>query len=180
MIGPRLRKISSVAADKQHQLLICCSLLALFVLWIDYLSGPFIRFPILYLLPIVLAAWLHSLRWGLFFAVNMPLVHLSFTKFWITPFRVFDAAVNTGIRILVFVIFAYLVSKVAIQKRELEREVQTLRGILPICSFCKKIRNQDDSWESLETYISRRSDAEFSHGVCPECCKTNYPDIFTE
>jgi phosphoserine phosphatase RsbU/P len=78
----------------------------------------------------------------------------------------------------VFVGFAYLVNKVAVQKRELEKEVQTLKGILPICSFCKKIRNPIGEWESLESYITRRSEAEFSHGVCPDCCKTQYPELF--
>ena len=144
----------------------------------DFFTGPFIRFPILYLLPIVLASWLSSLRWSLLSAIVMPLVHLSFTKFWDTPFKMVDATINTCIRIAVFVGFAYLVNKVGIQKQALEKEVQTLRGILPICSFCKKIRTQDGEWESLESYISKRSEAEFSHGVCSECCKKNYPEIY--
>jgi hypothetical protein len=167
----------NTAADRQRPLLACWILLALIVLVVDYLTGPFIRFPILYMLPIVLASWVNSLRWGLVFAVVMPLIHLSYTKFWITPFRMIDATVNTGIRIAVFASFAYLVNKIGIQKRELEKEVQTLRGILPICSFCKKIRNQDGVWEPLEGYISRRSEAAFSHGVCPDCLKTNYPEL---
>ena len=155
-----------------------CFILAIIVLLIDYWSGPLIRFPILYLLPIVLVAWFNRLRWGLAFAVVMPLIHLSFTKFWVTPFRLVDAMINTCIRIIVFIGFAYLINKVAIQKRELEKEVQTLRGILPICSFCKKIRNQDGIWEPVESFVMKRSDAEFSHGICPECCKKNYPDFY--
>jgi hypothetical protein len=83
-----------------------------------------------------------------------------------------------SIPIIVFVGFAYLVNKVAVQKRELEKEIQTLRGILPICSFCKKIRNQDGVWESIESYIIKRSEAEFSHGVCPDCYRINYPDLY--
>ena len=169
-----------LAANRQRSLLTCWILLALIVLVVDYLSGPFIRFPILYMLPIVLASWMNSLRWGLMFAVVMPLIHLSFTKFWVTPFTMIDATVNTCIRIAVFVSFAYLVNKVGIQKRELEKEIQTLQGILPICSFCKKIRNQDDVWEPLEGYISRRSEAEFSHGVCPECLRSNYPELLNK
>ena len=174
------RKILAPATDKRRLLLIGCFVLAVIMLVCDYLSGPFIRFPILYLPPIVLAAWFGSLRWGLTFAVVMPLIHLSFTKFWVTPFRFFDASINTGIRIVVFVGFAYLVNKVTIQKQALEEEVQTLKGILPICSFCKRIRNQDGAWESLENYITGRSKAEFSHGVCPECCKINYPELFNK
>lgn len=56
-------------------------------------------------------------------------------------------------------------------------EVKTLRGILPICSHCKKIRADDESWHLIETYILQHSDAEFSHGICPGCAKKHYPDL---
>lgn len=48
-------------------------------------------------------------------------------------------------------------------------QVRILRGLLPICSYCKKIRNENDHWESIEVYIRDRSAAEFSHGICPQC-----------
>jgi len=48
-------------------------------------------------------------------------------------------------------------------------EVKVLRGILPICAYCKKIRDDKDYWQSVEKYISSRTDAQFSHGFCPEC-----------
>jgi hypothetical protein len=44
-----------------------------------------------------------------------------------------------------------------------------LQGLLPICSYCKKIRDDQDYWTEVESYIERVSDAEFSHGVCPSC-----------
>ena len=56
-------------------------------------------------------------------------------------------------------------------------EVKILRGIIPICSICKKIRNDRGAWEKLEAYISERSDAKFSHGYCPECFKTQMEEI---
>ncbi|GFE62924.1 MASE3 domain-containing protein [Geobacter sp. AOG2] len=48
-------------------------------------------------------------------------------------------------------------------------EIRTLKGIIPICSFCKKIRKDEKSWQQLETYLSEHSEAQFSHGVCPDC-----------
>jgi transcriptional regulator with GAF, ATPase, and Fis domain len=48
-------------------------------------------------------------------------------------------------------------------------EVKTLRGLLPICTYCKKIRDDKGYWNQLESYIGKHSDATFSHGVCPEC-----------
>ncbi len=57
-------------------------------------------------------------------------------------------------------------------------EVKTLSGLLPICSSCKKIRDDKGYWKSLEMYISEHSDAEFSHGICPECAQKIYPDLY--
>jgi GAF domain-containing protein len=51
-------------------------------------------------------------------------------------------------------------------------QVNRLQGLLPICSYCKKIRNDRNYWEQIDTYISERSDAAFTHGICPECHET--------
>ncbi|MBN2566434.1 MAG: GAF domain-containing protein [Candidatus Eisenbacteria bacterium] len=57
-------------------------------------------------------------------------------------------------------------------------EIRTLRGILPICASCKKIRDDDGYWQAVEDYISDHSEAVFSHGICPECRKRLYPELF--
>ncbi len=56
-------------------------------------------------------------------------------------------------------------------------EVKTLRGIVPICASCKKIRNDDGYWEQVETYVHQHSEADFSHGMCPECYEKAVKDI---
>ena len=56
-------------------------------------------------------------------------------------------------------------------------EVKTLSGLLPICAACKKIRDDKGYWNQIEGYIQEHSDAEFSHGVCPECTTKLYPDL---
>ncbi len=55
-------------------------------------------------------------------------------------------------------------------------EVKVLRGIVPICSFCKKVRNDDGDYESVEAYLSRNSEADFSHTLCPDCFREQYPE----
>ena len=55
-------------------------------------------------------------------------------------------------------------------------EIKRLRGLLPICASCKKIRKDDGYWEVIETYIAEHSEADFSHGICPECVKKLYPE----
>ena len=53
----------------------------------------------------------------------------------------------------------------------LRERMDALEGLLPICSYCKRIRNDQEQWSALEGYIEQRSRAEFSHGVCPDCYK---------
>jgi len=55
-------------------------------------------------------------------------------------------------------------------------QIKTLQGVLPICSFCKQIRNDQGAWQRLEEYIQHHSEAEFSHGICPKCAEEHYPD----
>jgi hypothetical protein len=59
--------------------------------------------------------------------------------------------------------------------RKALNEVKTLRGIIPICAGCKKIRDDKGYWNQVESYVRDHSDAEFSHGICPECAKKLYP-----
>ena len=60
------------------------------------------------------------------------------------------------------------------------RELQTLRGIIPICSHCHRVRIEDGRlWEAVDMYVSRRTDAAFSHGVCPDCLVEHYPNVRT-
>jgi PAS domain S-box-containing protein len=57
------------------------------------------------------------------------------------------------------------------------KEVKTLSGLLPICSHCKKIRDDNGYWNQIESYIHEHSEAEFSHGICQECAEKYYPDM---
>lgn len=60
--------------------------------------------------------------------------------------------------------------------QEAFEKIKTLRGIIPICASCKKIRNDEGYWQQIEVYLLKHSEAEFSHGLCPECIKQLYPD----
>ncbi|MCC2639777.1 MAG: Response regulator [Nitrospira sp.] len=66
---------------------------------------------------------------------------------------------------------------------ELQRalsEVKVLKGLVPICASCKKIRNDQGFWQQLEEYIQQHSEAEFSHGLCTPCIKKLYPGVYTD
>lgn len=57
-------------------------------------------------------------------------------------------------------------------------QVKTLRGLLPICANCKKIRDDSGYWRQVEDYVHEHSEADFSHGICPDCMRKLYPDMF--
>lgn len=59
-------------------------------------------------------------------------------------------------------------------------EVKKLSGFLPICASCKKIRDDEGYWQQIESYIMDRSEAQFSHGICPDCARKLYPELFKD
>ncbi len=59
-------------------------------------------------------------------------------------------------------------------------QVKTLRGIVPICASCKKIRDDKGYWNQVEVYVRNHTEAEFSHGICPDCMKRLYPEVAAE
>jgi PAS domain-containing protein len=65
--------------------------------------------------------------------------------------------------------------KLILQLQKALAEVKQLSGLLPICASCKKIRDDKGYWNQIESYIRDHSEAEFSHGICPECMKKLYP-----
>ena len=56
-------------------------------------------------------------------------------------------------------------------------EIKQLKGILPLCSYCKRIRDDSGSWEQVDTYLQKHSGADISHSLCPDCIKEHYPQI---
>jgi sigma-B regulation protein RsbU (phosphoserine phosphatase) len=70
-----------------------------------------------------------------------------------------------------------------LRTQELEhalREVKVLRGLIPICANCKRVRTDAGDWQQLEEYIQGHSEVEFSHGICHVCMKAVYPDVFKD
>jgi hypothetical protein len=68
----------------------------------------------------------------------------------------------------------------SLARKRAEDNLKVLQGLLPICSYCKKIRDVDGYWEQIERYIAARSEADFTHGMCPDCGVKHFPDVFQE
>lgn len=154
--------------------------LAALCLVLDFSVGPYIAFPIMYLIPVGVSAWFCRSYYAYFLAIVQPLVRLSFPFSRPVPWDVTDSVINTLIRIAILVLVAYLISRTARQTRELARRVNLLEGILPICSLCKKIRDERNHWQPVEVFVSNRSEALFSHSLCPDCLKRDYKQAYAE
>lgn len=91
-------------------------------------------------------------------------------------FNELHARVNVGCRIIEM--SARLDEQVKKLKTALDH-IKTLQGIIPICSYCRKVRTDHGAWKKLETYILQHSEAQFSHGICPSCLKIYDPESDT-
>ncbi len=152
--------------------------LSALLLWMEHVRAPAIGFPLLYALPVILAAWYSDKRTAVGLAVAFPLLRFFFVVWPQThPADLVSASLAALFRGIVILAIGLWFARLADYERDLSRHVRVLEGLLPICSFCKNIRNENGTWERLESFISRRSEAEFSHGVCPTCGKAHYPDI---
>ena len=149
-------------------------LAGIFVLLIDYATGKFIMFPILFVIPVMLAAWFSTQRVAYSLAVLLPLGRLAVASSFDTPDPLIFLALNALIRMSVLVLLAFLVARTSRQTKELAQRVKQLEGILPICMFCKRIRDDHNNWHQLESYITDHSKAFFSHGICADCQKKHY------
>lgn len=64
-----------------------------------------------------------------------------------------------------------------IELKRAREEIKTLRGLLPTCAWCRRVRNEKGEWESIEKYVQEHTEAEFSHGLCPDCLSQKFPAV---
>jgi len=161
-----------------------CGVIVLVMLlgMLDWITGYELQFFVFYFLPVALSAWFASLGASVALAVLSAAVWAAADVLsgHIYP-KVFFAVWDTLVRLAAFLSVAWAVSRMR-QAMDRERhtakvllrtlsEVKVLQAFLPICSRCRKIRNPDGRWESLERYVSAHSDTQFSHGYCPDCAR---------
>lgn len=101
----------------------------------------------------------------------------------ISFFLIYRAIIENGLKKPYGVLFRNLKASEETLRGEKDRlekalaEIKTLSGLLPICSHCKKIRDDQGYWNQIEAYIGQRSSAEFTHGICPDCMERLYQDL---
>ena len=136
---------------------------------LDFLTGPTIRFPAVYAFPILLASWYEGLWEGV--AVGLCVIggRLMMEGYlWpIVPWPISDSLVNAAMALPMIIILAWFTSLAG----RLSLEVKVLWGLVPICMYCHRIRDDRNTWQALEDYLEQRSQASFTHGICPSCLK---------
>lgn len=152
----------------------------LLVAWMDYVTGLQLEFSAFYILPVLLAAWMAGWRWAVALALVNAIawsevdhlaghVHLSaFYTLWEFLNHAFIyllvAAMVGGLRLAITRQRA-----LNLELSQALEEVGELKGLLPVCAWCHKVRDDQGYWGQLETYIEARTQASFTHGICPEC-----------
>lgn len=76
--------------------------------------------------------------------------------------------------------FEYKGQRLVLATMEDITELEQLRHIVPICANCKRVRTDEEYWEGVEAYVSKHSNLDFSHGICPDCARLLYPDLFRD
>jgi len=148
--------------------------LALALLAGDYLAGPYLSLSILFLIPVALSARFSGVGWGVAWGILLPTVHLGFNLIWPPQRPLSDSVLNAVIRMVVLVLFAVLIARITRQAQE----IRALRGLIPMCAFCKKIRVEDRKWQPIEHYITANSEAVCTSTFCPECAAKHYGEYF--
>jgi hypothetical protein len=155
-------------------------LLVVLVGFLDVVTGYQVSFSLLYLAPITLVTWGAGRRWGVAIASLSALVWLGADM--LSGHRVtqpliplWNALVHLGFFLIVVTLLTRLKLSYEAQIRSARAlqasldNVKLLSGLIPICAWCKKVRNDQGYWQQVEAYIAEHSDATFTHGICQEC-----------
>ena len=146
--------------------------------WLDDRTGLYTQFPVVYIIPVAVAAW-YSGRWpALALAVAIPLAHFTLIEtLWQQPGNLAALVARVSFRGTVIIVMALWFARLAEHERELSHRVRVLEGLLSICAYCKSIRNDAGEWERPDVFFSRRSDVQFSHAYCPRCLAAHHPGV---
>lgn len=151
----------------------------LLVAWVDVRSGFQLKLGPCFLLPVLWIAWYGGVRAGVSSALaiaaawrGLELYHLGSAQGWV---QFWDLLIHAASFVSVALFVGWASSLVRREKAlvhdlsVLLAEVRQLEGLLPICAWCKKVRNDQGYWQQIEAYVSQHSKADWTHGICPEC-----------
>ncbi len=158
-------------------LLLAGGLLAL-IGYIDHVAPTEVAFLLFYLVPIFIITWRFDNPWGYAAGIVSAAVWAA-GEYSASEASLWVAGWNILVEVGLFLTFAALIGSLhenLITQRTLNRrleeavaEVKRLSGLLPICAWCKRIRDSNGEWHQMEDYIRSHADVSITHGICPEC-----------
>ena len=186
-----MKLVDKLKSKSQLTVFVYAFLLNIIIGYIDYVTGYDLGISAFYLAPIGLVVWfMHSRKSaGIYMAIITSITVTASNLLAGQMLRYYAVEIwNTVVHFAFFAISALLIYEVksSLEKREkliselqqtLE-QVKTLSGLLPMCSSCKKIRDDKGYWSQVEVYIIEHSEAMVSHGICPECAQRLYPTLY--
>jgi K+-sensing histidine kinase KdpD len=155
--------------------------------YVDYLTAFEFDLFLFYAFPVAITAWCIGRVPAVLTALFSMVVWFGANVFWTNPYssRFFEYW-NTGLKCGWVLIVALTISRI---REDLERErqlngelaealnqVRQLSGLLPMCAWCKSVRNDEGYWEEVGEYLSKHTDAQFTHGICPTCRTAQFMD----
>lgn len=160
-------------ANKQHvsgRVLVATLVILSMGLWLDAVAPHGMAVSVLYVAPIVLT--LFSPGKPLLIGIAVCSSILTVIGHWVSPPG--DVWLDMANRSLAILAIWGTTVLVWFHFRA-QAQLKVLSGLLPICSSCKKIRNDDGFWQGVERYVQEHSEAHFTHSICPDCAKRLYP-----
>jgi hypothetical protein len=171
-------------------LYLACGLIMVMILLADLAIPLGVAMGVSYIAVVLLSLWSPQKRFTVLVAVIASVFTIG-AFFWKPPVaEMWKVISNRALALLVIWITAALGlqrktteenRENAVREREKALEdVRILRGYLPICASCKRIRDDQGYWTQIEGYIKANSEADFTHGICPECAKKLYPEFYRQ
>jgi hypothetical protein len=138
-------------------------ILSFAILLLDLVTGKFLIFPIMFVIPVALSAWSFHACLAYTLAVALPICRLAIAAFVEKPSAVEFMLGNAAIRIAVLLFIAFLVTRVARLSAALQKQVE---GLVTVCAWSKTIEHEGE-WLSFEEYLRRRFNLKLTHGISP-------------
>ena len=170
-----LRRLKERISMKAKPLVIALTVTFIFgIALIDPFLPLGLTVGILYAIPVALIAlWSSSTQSKLVVITATTCTMLISLNLFIAPPEAFQHDLLNRLLTLIAIWGIVIVS---LMRKRRQQEIKTLRGLLSICSYCKRVRDSHDNWTPLERFISAHTEADFSHGICPDCFPKHFPE----
>jgi len=166
-----------------RRIIVLCLILSIAIFIIDTLIPLGVAGGVPYILVVLISLWSSRTYLPIYMAIGGSA--LTLIGFYSSPSggELWQVLFNRALALFAIwttAILSVLWKEIQEEKEKALLDLKILSGLIPICASCKKIRDDEGYWEQIETYIRDHSEADFSHGICPECAKELYGDLHKE